>query len=122
MKNLILIIDDEKDVCTISKIMLEKIGYSVLVANNGKDGISIFNKKIKSIKVVLVDLHLPVMSGEQIIKELLKIKPEVKILILSGSRKPDILNNFNGNKNIDFLQKPFTYLLIKESVGKMLKS
>jgi two-component system, cell cycle sensor histidine kinase and response regulator CckA len=121
MKELILIIDDEKDVCTISKIMLEKIGYSVLVANNGKDGISIFSEKIKNIKVALVDLHLPVMSGEEIIKELIRIKPEVKILILSGSRKQDVLSKFHGNKNIDFLQKPFTYLLIKEAVEKILK-
>lgn len=86
----ILVIDDERAIRTALKILFEKSGYQVLQAENGDEGIRIFNGD--TIDLVIVDLIMPEKEGIETIRELKAIDPEAKIIAISGGGiiKPEL--------------------------------
>lgn len=81
MKN-ILVIDDEEQVRDALKKILERSGYQVKVAENGKVGVSIFQSW--QADLVITDLTMPEKDGMETIEDLLKIKPNLNIIVISG--------------------------------------
>lgn len=118
MNDIILVIDDEKSVREIAGIMIEKTGNKALTAPDGLQGVDILANN-PGIKLAFVDLNMPGLSGEDTISRLLEIKPDLKILILSGSSKNE-LAKFNDLKNIGFITKPFTYAVLKETIENFI--
>lgn len=118
----ILVIDDEADIRDLSKDILEKLGYIVLTAQDGNEGLKIFREMKDSISVIILDMIMPKMDGAEVFRELRKIKPDVKIILCSGysqngfSDIEDILKNGNS----EFVQKPFTVYSLGQAVKKIL--
>ena len=81
---LILLIDDEPVVLDLGRLMLEKLGYKVLVATNGMEASQIFIEKKDSICLVILDMKLPDEIGSETCKRLKEIKKDVKVLHTSG--------------------------------------
>ncbi len=102
----ILIVEDVSYVADLERIVFERAGYRVIVASNGGEAISIYKKRKKKISLVVLDLLMPVMSGEDCVNELIKINPEVKILILSGYSPEDVLAQKVVPIVKGFVQKP----------------
>ncbi|VVB84741.1 Chemotaxis protein CheY [uncultured archaeon] len=111
---LILAVDDEKQVRDITISVLEKHGYSVLTACNGMEAIALYKQNREEIKLVLMDMMMPVMDGLAGIQELRKINPELKIIAASGLTEKDKLTKAAGMMNA-FLTKPYT-------TGKLLRT
>ena len=84
-KGLILLVDDEEIVLDVGSQMLEKIGYSVIRARNGKEAIALFREHKAQVNMVILDLRMPEMDGECAYELLKEIKPDVKVLISSES-------------------------------------
>ena len=80
----ILLVDDEEMVRDLGKRILERFGYTVLAAANGKEAVNLYEKQMGKISLVILDLIMPEMGGKQCLEELLKIDPHVKALIASG--------------------------------------
>jgi two-component system, cell cycle sensor histidine kinase and response regulator CckA len=80
----ILLVDDEDFIRDLAKRILERSGYQVLAAANGKEALALYNKERKRIALVILDLIMPVMGGRQCLEELLRIDPQVKVIIASG--------------------------------------
>ncbi len=117
---LVLLIDDEMSILTITSQTLEAFGYCVLAANNGAEGIAIFAQQHKEIAAVLTDMMMPVMDGPATIYALKKINPAVKIIATSGL-------NSNGNtaKAVSsgvthFLTKPYTAQTLLEELSQVI--
>ncbi len=80
----ILLVDDEEFVRDLGKRILERSGYTVLTAANGKEALDLYKTEREKISVVILDLIMPEMGGKQCLEELLKIDPKVRVLIASG--------------------------------------
>jgi PAS domain S-box-containing protein len=103
----ILIIDDETAVCEAVKDILEMEDIEVLIANNGEVGIQVYEQHQTHIDLVLLDLSMPIMGGEETLYQLLSIDPEAKVILSSGYSESEITRRFIGSGLTGFLQKPY---------------
>jgi PAS domain S-box-containing protein len=116
----LLIIDDEEGVRSVTARLLERAGYVVLKAANGRAGIAIFRSHAAEIACVLLDLTMPRFSGEQTLRELQLIEPDVPILLMSGYSEADATSRFAGRRLAGFLHKPFTPAELCARVERLL--
>ena len=102
----ILFAEDNQDVAKVVRLFLENGGYKPIVVHNGKDALEIYREKGKDISLVILDLRMPIMTGQDCIRELLKIDPTVKVLALSGYyQKQEVMQQI-GNLIKGFIPKP----------------
>ncbi len=116
----ILVVDDEEIVRKIAKSTLESWGYRVLLAENGQAALDLFAAKTE-ISLVLLDLTMPVMNGEQTFQRLQRIRPGMKVLLTSGYDETDAMRSFPGGGLSGFLQKPYTAAQLGASVKRALE-
>lgn len=103
----ILIIDDEEIIRNISKRILERVGYSVIVAKDGNEAINLYEKQMKEIDLVLLDLVMPEISGVAVFNALVKINPNIKVLVSSGYAEDKFVLELKSKGVKHFVQKPF---------------
>nr|HMQ14132.1 response regulator [Candidatus Competibacter phosphatis] len=104
----ILLVDDEESVRTLGTRMLERIGFKVLVAADGQEALDIYRKRRDEIALILLDLTMPQMDGEETLHELRRIDAKVRVVISSGYTEAEIAPQFAGKPLFGFLQKPYT--------------
>jgi CheY-like chemotaxis protein len=104
----VLVVEDEEIVRRIAKNALESYGYAVLVAENGQAAINLFRRAADQISAVLLDMTMPVMGGEETLRNLQRIRPDVKVILTSGYNEVDVIRRFTGVPLAGFLQKPYT--------------
>ncbi|HDO30813.1 MAG TPA: PAS domain S-box protein, partial [Desulfobacteraceae bacterium] len=94
----ILVMDDDQDVCEVAGMMLTELGYAVAFARDGQEAVRLYQEAMKDrhpFDYVILDLTVPGgMGGEETIKELRKIDPEVKAIVSSGYSSSPIMANF----------------------------
>jgi CheY-like chemotaxis protein len=119
-KGLILLVDDEEVVLEVGTKMLEKIGYSVFKAKNGKEAVTIFREHKAQVNLVILDLQMPEMDGEYAYELLKEIKPDVKVLISSGSSLRDRTRQNLKYGCSGFIQKPFSIKALSQKVEELI--
>jgi len=119
-KGTLLIADDEVTICAIGKYMLEQVGFKVVTAYDGVEAVDIFRKHADEIVCVILDLTMPHLSGEEVFKEINTIKPGVKVILSSGYDEQDAMQSFSGEEIAGFVQKPYTFELLKEKLKNIL--
>jgi len=112
----ILIVEDEHSVRRATAEFLEMRGYTVLEARDGLDAVSVAKNHGAIIHLAITDVVMPRMSGGELARELLKVRPEMKILFVSGYAGKTVLDHQVFDLETNFLQKPFT---LKELSGKI---
>ena len=113
----VLVVDDERVVREMAKRALERHGYTVLLADSGLAAIDVLRRHPGEIALVVLDLSMPEMSGEETLPELRKIRPEVKVLVSSGYSEDETMTVFGGQRVTGFIQKPYTSKGIAEKVN-----
>jgi PAS domain S-box-containing protein len=103
----ILVVDDEEIVRRLAKAALQRLGFTVLTAENGKEAVEVYAADPDRIDLVLLDMMMPVMSGEEAFRRLLDIRPNVTVLAMSGFQEREATERF-GDRIAGFVQKPFT--------------
>ena len=116
----VLVVDDEEIVRRIAKNTLESWGYRVLLAENGQVAVDRFARKAEEISLVLLDLTMPVMNGEQTFQRLKHLNPGVKVILTSGYDEADAMGRFASDGLAGFLQKPYTAARLAERVKRVL--
>ena len=104
----VLIVDDEPSVRGVAARILERLGYAVLAAELGAEGLELYRAHAPAIDAVLLDLTMPQMSGEEVYQSLLRLDPDARVVIMSGYSAEDIRARFPSGARLGFLQKPFT--------------
>jgi PAS domain S-box-containing protein len=104
-KGMILVVDDEDGVRDMANRMLAHSGFSVLSASNGFEALELFEQHQHEIDCVLLDLRMPLMSGEETLERLRSIDGNVKVVLVSGNYDPDEAAKMNVNA---FVQKPYS--------------
>lgn len=118
----VLVIDDEEMIRKMSKRILEKAGFEVLLAENGQVGIDLFNKSDNSIPIVLVDMNMDGLSGVETIQLISKQSSETQYIISSGndidiSELPDEIRS-----KVKFLMKPYRSGQLTELIESILQT
>jgi CheY-like chemotaxis protein len=115
---LILVVDDEAEIREITKITLESYNYKVLTACDGIETLALYAQHREEIKVVFVDMMMPVMDGLTTIRALLKMNPCVKIMATSGLSDNKQRTQAVGVET--FLPKPYTVKQLLHALHKIL--
>ena len=103
----VLVADDEETVRNVAKRMLQRSGFTVLTAADGKQAVERFRQHADAIDVVLLDMTMPHLSGEEAFREIRRIRPDAKVVLCSGYNQQEATSRFAGKGLAGFLQKPF---------------
>jgi CheY-like chemotaxis protein len=117
----ILVVDDEQIVRRTAKMILERHGHTVIVAENGKEGLDLYRVLGEKISLVLLDMTMPVMDGEETFRELKTISPRVKVILSSGFNEVEAVRRFAGKGLAGFIQKPYSSAVLVGKVETILK-
>jgi len=116
---LILVVDDDPMVRNLAHAVLERYGYSVLTADNGKAAVNLFRLNAETIAAVLLDLTMPVMGGGEAFRLMNQIRPEIPIIISSGYGESAIREQFTGAL-AGVIRKPWTVSELREKISAVL--
>ena len=116
----ILLIDDEDELVIVGKDMLQHLGYQVVTATSGLEGLAIFREKPKQFDIVLTDMTMPDMTGDKLSAQLIKIRPDIPVILCTGySEKIDAAEARKiGIKA--FVLKPLTLDQLAQTVREIL--
>lgn len=114
----ILVIDDEEFIRLSQKFLLEKLGYKVFLAENGKKGIELL-KSNPGIDLAIVDYAMPLMNGFETISRLKQIKPDLAVILATGYMED--IHSTEMQKMIDNLSmKPFDIYELSQTIRRVL--
>jgi CheY-like chemotaxis protein len=103
----ILVVDDEESVRDVARRMLERLGYRVITAVDGDDGLRLFAEFEASIIAVVLDVTMPRLSGTEVLAELRRRGKSVPVVLASGYSAQSLSDPIDGALPPIFVQKPF---------------
>jgi len=116
----ILVVDDEEAILAITRAALENYGYEVLTANSGTEAVNFFIKNHSTISLLISDMSMPLMDGPAAVQAMRKIKPNLKVIFMSGS-EGGTPEDLSARVKMDaFIAKPFTNEKLLETVHQVL--
>ncbi|MGD0363652.1 MAG: response regulator [Bryobacteraceae bacterium] len=119
MKETILVVEDGDAVRNLVCLMLVQNGYGVLEARCGRDALRLCELHLSPIQLVLIDLVMPNMNGADLAGHLLRARPDLRILLMSGYAEE--ATPFGACKrSVAFLAKPFTSIELVAKVREVL--
>jgi PAS domain S-box-containing protein len=116
----ILVIDDEDVVRRVAKTALELYGYTVVIAENGEQGVAMYRQRANEIRLILLDLLMPQMGGEETYRRLRLIRPDVRVILSSGYSDSEAMAKFAGKDLAGFIKKPYTAVQLAQMVQQSL--
>jgi len=118
----IMVVDDEEDIRNVTKEILEHYGYKVLLARDGKEAVNSFKEKSEEIDLVVLDLTLPFMKGEDVMKKIMEFRPDTRVIVSSGSPDEERMKMLIKLGAKAFIKKPYPFdkllKLIREVLDK----
>jgi len=120
VRELSLIVDDEEGVRFVASKVLEKAGFTVMMAEDGRAALETFRTHVDEIRAVLLDMTMPNMSGEEVFRAIRTIQPEVRVVLSSGYNEQETVSLFQGKGLAGFIQKPYQPMKLIEKVREVL--
>ena len=119
---LILVVDDEENIRRVAEATLSRFGYKTLTASNGADALKVLAKSSDEVSAVLTDLAMPEMDGIALIRDLRRIYPELKFVVMSGLISGDQAAELQSLGVTESLLKPYTAKSLLETLSQALNS
>ncbi len=113
---LVLVVDDEPHVREVTRQTLETFGYKTKIATDGADALAVFAENKEKIALMVTDMMMPVLDGPGVIRVILKIKPDLPIIAVSGVDAQAKIDNLQSGRKIHVLQKPYTAQMLLQAV------
>jgi two-component system cell cycle sensor histidine kinase/response regulator CckA len=104
---LVLVAEDEPSVRALARSILERAGFSVVVAANGREALELYSRHGHQIRLVLLDMTMPQLDGEACFLALRKLDANAKVVLCSGYSEQEVLAHFVGKGLAGFVQKPY---------------
>ncbi len=117
----VLLVDDEHMVRDTVAAMLEHIGFKVLSAYDGQHAVELFEKHLRDIELVLLDVTMPHMAGEDAYRILRSMRSDVPIVVMSGYSQKQLQGKFADDGVAAFIQKPFSVPAILKLIRRVLE-
>ena len=116
----VLLVDDEEIVIGVGRQMLEKLGFAVLTANNGKEALDVYKNNQTEIDLVILDMIMPDKGDADTYDGLRSINPAVKVLLSSGYGADQQTSELLSLGCSGFIQKPFSMQSLSEKIEEIL--
>jgi CheY-like chemotaxis protein len=113
-------VEDEKTIIKMSRIILEKLGYQVLTADTAGEALRLAEKHSGNIHLLITDVIMPDMNGQDLANQINGLCPNIKILFMSGYTANVIAHHGVLDKGVNFIQKPFSKKDIAVKIRKIL--
>ena len=117
----VLIVDDEENVQEVARAALERIGFATLSAMDGREGLDVYKQHADEIVLVLLDMTMPQMNGEETYRELRRLYPDVRVVLSSGYNEQDATDQFAGKGLAGFIQKPYSPTALLDRIRDALQ-
>jgi CheY-like chemotaxis protein len=117
-KTLILLAEDEKILRNALRKILEKAGYSVLIAEDGEQALQIAHEQLDRIVLLISDVQMPGMTGPELARKLRRSRPDLRVMLISAYPQGMLILDTGWH----FLQKPFLQSAILDKVKQILNS
>lgn len=118
----ILVIDDEAEVRMLLKDVLEELGFDVLVAQNGMEGLVMFEQHQQDLRLVFVDYSMPRLGGNEFVAESKKLSKTVPVVLMSGYGEAEMSKHLDAVSDVYLLEKPFSVNRLTGFLRKVLKA
>lgn len=116
-----LIVDDDEPVRIVASAMMKSFGFSVETAPDGQHGLDTFRAKPGAFDIILLDLLMPGLTGEQTLAILRTIQPDIPVLIVSGYSESDVMQRLANERGpFRFLHKPFKRPELEQKLRELL--
>ncbi len=119
---LLLVADDEEAVRVVAKEILERQGFTTLIAVDGRQAIDLFEAHRDEVAAALVDLTMPLINGQEVLAALRALRPDVPVIITSGYSEEEIMERFHESPPTAFIKKPYRsrelVMLMKKVLGE----
>jgi two-component system cell cycle sensor histidine kinase/response regulator CckA len=116
----VLAVDDEPNVLEFMRAVLGRSGFTVMVAKSGHEALEVFQRASGQVDVLVSDVVMPVMDGPTLVRELMKQKPGLPVLFVSGYVGRPEFKKASGARRLDVLPKPFSPDVLVQSVRRLL--
>jgi CheY-like chemotaxis protein len=103
----VLVVDDDETVRSVAQQMLERSGFTVLTARDGCEGVAAFDASKDEVALVLLDLTMPTLGGEEAFRAMRQIRPDVRVVLMSGYSSHELAARYGAEGLAGFIQKPF---------------
>jgi two-component system cell cycle sensor histidine kinase/response regulator CckA len=120
-KPTILVVDDEPEIRKLVSAMLSRSGYHIILADTGEQAIKLFRKQAKAIDLLLTDVVAPGMAGPTLADQLTELKPDLRVLFMSGYDSRQVVRKYVVDKGHLLLTKPFTLKQLETKVAEALR-
>ena len=118
----VLLVEDDLSILEIGKMILERLGYTVLTSNKPSEAIRAAEDYDSEIALLLTDVVMPEMNGRELAKLIKETRPEIKCLFMSGYTANVIAHHGVLDEDVHFLQKPMSLLSMAQKVREVLDS
>ena len=115
-----LLVDDDEIVLEVGAKMLQALGCRVLEARNGLEAVDVFRRHRSEVKLVIMDLQMPILDGESACYALKKINPDVLVILATGIADNSLVQSLLDQGFDGFIPKPFTIKELSENVEKII--
>ena len=115
----VLVVDDEETVRVTTARMLEATGFTTKLADNGRTGVEEFNADPDGFTLIVLDLTMPHMDGDEAFRLIRELRPEARVLLMSGFNEQEAIARFAGKGLAGFIQKPFTFPALREKLQEI---
>jgi signal transduction histidine kinase/GAF domain-containing protein/ActR/RegA family two-component response regulator len=119
-EGLILVVDDELPVRAAAEAALRHYGYQVVVAENGAEGIAMLREAPSLFAAVILDVTMPVQGGEETLRLIDQIRPDLPVILSSGHHESDVSRHFPPGKLNVYLQKPYNAITLARTLKAVL--
>ena len=116
----ILVVDDEEIIRNMLTEILQKLGYKVLAAADGREGVEVFEKNHKDIDLVILDMNMPVMGGIETFQKIKEIDPDVRALLATGFSMAKNTRDILDEGFVGYITKPFTINQLSEKIHEVM--
>jgi CheY-like chemotaxis protein len=116
----VLVVDDEETVRSVAARLLERMGLEVVLAGDGREGVDKFRADPARYALVLLDLTMPHLDGEETFRQLRHIRPGIRVILSSGFNHQEVLTRFAGKGLAGFVQKPFEARTLMNEVSRVI--
>jgi CheY-like chemotaxis protein len=119
-KETVLLVEDDNQVRSMTAMALKMSGYEVLTAANGGEALLLCERYESNIELLLTDVMMPQMSGQELSTKLLKLRPATRVLFMSGHSENASIHHGVIKDGTDFIEKPFSPQAITQRIREVL--
>jgi CheY-like chemotaxis protein len=116
----ILLVEDDETIVGLGVAILNRFGYKVIIAGNGKEALEIYQVEKDSIALILLDLIMPVMDGKKCLEEILLVNPNAKVVLASGHSEGGPADGAVADRAKGFVQKPYNMRQLLTTIREVL--